>query len=80
MRLRTIPNAKSFSAAMRDGVLVVRVPAKAVDGEANKALEKELSKRLGAKIRITAGFKSREKTISMEGLSEEDALRKIGVM
>jgi len=70
MRVRVTPNAASFSAKFEEGVLRVRVPAKAAEGKANEALLKELKKR-GVKARITSGFKSREKEIETECPLEE---------
>jgi len=43
---------------------VVWVKAKPADGEANKEVEKFLSKKLKKKVKIVSGFKSRIKFIS----------------
>ena len=43
---------------------VVRIKAKPFDGEANKEVEKFLSKQLKRKVKITSGFKSKIKFIS----------------
>ena len=55
-----------------DGILKVRVTATAVDGAANKALIKLLSKSLGipkSRIRIHSGGTSRNKVIFVGGIS-----------
>lgn len=70
MRVKVTPNAAAFSAKFEEGVLRVRVPAKAVDGKANQALLKELKKR-GVKARIVSGSRSREKEIETECPLEE---------
>ena len=55
-----------------DGILRVRVTATAVEGAANKALIKLLSKSLGvpkSRIRIRSGETSRNKVIFVGGIS-----------
>jgi uncharacterized protein YggU (UPF0235/DUF167 family) len=63
-------NASSFSALIKEGVLVARVPAKPVEGKANKALLQGL-KRLGLKARLVSGVRSREKEIELDASMEE---------
>ena len=58
-----------------DGMLRVRVTARAVEGAANKALIKLLSRRLGvakSRIRIQSGETSRNKLIFIAGISEAE--------
>ena len=77
MKVKVIPNAKSFSVYLVDGVLKVRVCAPPEGGRANAELEKTLSKKLGKKVSITKGFKSREKEISVEGMDETEVVQKV---
>jgi uncharacterized protein (TIGR00251 family) len=77
MRVRVIPNAKGFSISLENGALKIRVRAPAEGGRANGELEKALSKKLGKKVSITKGFKSREKEIQVEGMDEEEVVQKV---
>jgi len=66
---------------IRDGVLVVRVAAPALDGRANRALCRLLAKRLGvgpSSVTIVRGQRSRDKVIQVDGVDQaalEAALR-----
>jgi uncharacterized protein len=58
---------------IRDGVLVVRVAAPAVDGRANRALCRVLAKRLGvaaSRVTIARGQRSRDKLVQLEGADQ----------
>lgn len=77
MRIRATPNAKRFGVEERDGTLIVRVPAKAHDGEANKAIAKALGEITGHKAAVVGGHKSRDKTIAFQGMDDEEARKKI---
>jgi uncharacterized protein (TIGR00251 family) len=44
----------------------VNIDAKPIDGEANMALEKFLSKYFKRRVRIISGFRSRKKLLSFE--------------
>ena len=77
MKIRVTPNAKRFGAEERDGTIVVRVPAKAHDGEANKVLAKALGSATGSKAAIVAGHRSRDKTVAFQGMSDEEARKRI---
>lgn len=70
MKVLVKANASSFSALIKEGVLVARVPAKPVEGKANKALLQGL-KRLGLKARLVSGVRSREKEIELDASMEE---------
>ena len=62
--------------AVSNGRLRIRVQAPPVEGAANEALCKLLSKTLGvakSKVRIAHGETSREKTVEISGLSGDDA-------
>ncbi|HJN73807.1 MAG TPA: DUF167 domain-containing protein [Myxococcota bacterium] len=82
LSVRVSPGSKRFSLAVRDdGVLLVRVPAKAVDGAANASLIKELAKALGMRrrqLRLVHGERSRDKILAVEAARDEliEALRR----
>lgn len=55
-------------------VLLVKVRAQPIEGEANAALEKVVAKALGLNaraVRVARGGKSRLKALEIEGLDEE---------
>ncbi|HUT02463.1 MAG TPA: DUF167 domain-containing protein [bacterium] len=76
IRVRAQPGASRNEIARGpDGILKVRVTAAAVEGAANKALIKLLSKSLGVPksgIRIHSGETSRNKVIFVAGISAAD--------
>jgi uncharacterized protein (TIGR00251 family) len=58
---------------VRDGVLVVRVTAPAIDGRANEAMRRLVAKRLGvpkSAITIVRGDRSRDKVIEIDGFDQ----------
>jgi len=58
---------------IRDGVLVVRVAAPALDDRANRALCRLLAKRLGvgrSRVTIVRGARSRDKLVQVEGIAQ----------
>ena len=58
---------------MREGVLVVRVAAPALDGRANRALCRVLAKRLAVaprRVTIARGQRSRDKVVEIEGVDQ----------
>ncbi len=64
----------------REGLLVVRVTAAPVDGRANAALCRLLAKRAGVGVRsvsVVRGASSREKVVSVEGMSAEVLRRRL---
>lgn len=77
MRVKVVPNAKGFQASFENGILKVRVCARATEGKANEELVRRLSKLLGAKVAIVRGLKSREKEIVIEKLSEQEVVEKV---
>ena len=81
---RTTLPIKVVPSSSRDGIagwlgeaLKIRVSAPAERGRANKAVERILSKALGAPVRIVAGQTSARKTVEIAGLSEADARRRL---
>jgi uncharacterized protein (TIGR00251 family) len=56
---------------IRDGVLIVRVTAPAIEGRANRSLCRLVAKRLGvssSSVAIVRGHRSRDKLIEVDGL------------
>ncbi len=69
-------------AGERNGVLLARVTAPPVDGRANTALCRLVAKRAGVGVRsvsIVRGASAREKTVRVEGISEEELRRALGL-
>jgi len=69
-------------AGERNGVLLARVTAPPVDGRANTALCRLVAKRAGVGVRsvsIVRGASTREKTVRVEGISEEELRRALGL-
>ena len=58
---------------IREGVLVVRVAAPALDGRANRAVCRVLTKRLAvapSRVTIARGQRSRDKLIKVDGVDQ----------
>jgi uncharacterized protein len=73
---RVQPNSsKEGIGEIKNDSLIIRLNAPAVEGKANDALVRFLSKRLGiakSRISIIQGAKNRNKLVSVEGLSPEE--------
>ena len=86
-RVRLAVKAKPKSSpqgivGVRDGHLVVRLSAPALDGKANVALVAFLSKILRIKkteVLLVNGEKSRTKLLELKGVSLEQAAERLGV-
>ena len=78
------PGAKSTQLqGLANGVLRVRVAAAAQEGRANEAVIELLASLLGvpkSRIRIIRGLTKRKKVVAVEGLSQEEAMRRLGVV
>ena len=64
---------KNELAAVRDGVLVVRLTAPPLDGRANEALRQLLAGRLGVRassVTIVRGLRSRDKLVRVDGVDQ----------
>lgn len=58
---------------IRDGVLLVRVVAPALEGRANRALSRLVAKRLGiapSRVTIIRGERSRDKLVQIDGIDQ----------
>jgi uncharacterized protein (TIGR00251 family) len=82
LTIRVTPRARKteFSGLMEDGTLRIRVSAPPVEGKANRALIKFLSKVLKVRknqIEIVAGEKGLDKIVSILDMSAEQVQEKI---
>ena len=79
--VRVYPNAaKNEVAGFSDGVWQVRVSAPPVKGKANRELTAFLSEVLGvsrSSLTIVKGHTSRNKVITIDGLSQEEIVRRL---
>ena len=82
IRVRLTPRAsRDEIAGWRDGLLLVRVSAPPVEGRANAAPARLLARALGVpatRVGVVAGVRGREKAVAIEGLSQDEALRRLG--
>jgi len=81
-RIRVAPKSRAdeIGATMADGALRVRVRAAAEDGRANEAVIALLAGWLSlprAAVRIVGGHAGREKWIEAEGITPEEAARRL---
>lgn len=63
---------------LRDGLLIVRVAAPAIEGRANEALRGLLAKRLAVSksaVTVIRGHRSRDKVIKIDGLDHPTLLK-----
>ena len=82
VRIRVTPRARS-SAVLEclDGVWRVAVSAPPSEGAANAALVRLVAKALGVgrtKVRVSAGERSRDKTLAVRGVSDDEVARRLG--
>jgi len=66
VKIKVIPNSKTENIEKMGDLIKIKVTARAIDGSANKAVIKMLSKKLGiakSSILIKKGEKSRLKTL-----------------
>jgi uncharacterized protein (TIGR00251 family) len=76
LAVRVIPNARrtEFS-GRRDGEIVLRLSAPAVEGKANKAALEFVAKHFGiarSRVRLVKGEKMRHKVFELEGVEQID--------
>ncbi|HEX4999061.1 MAG TPA: DUF167 domain-containing protein [Terriglobia bacterium] len=81
LKVRVIPNArKAEFGGYRDGSLVLRINAPAIDGKANRAALAFLAEQIGVKpnaISLISGEKSRHKIFEIVGLEASDVERRL---
>ena len=81
IRVRLTPRASNTElAGWQAGVLRVRVTAPPVDGRANEALVRLLADALDlprSAVRIVSGRTSRDKQVAVDGLAQEEVLRRL---
>jgi uncharacterized protein (TIGR00251 family) len=68
--------------AVRDGVLVVRVTAPALEGRANRAVCRLMADRLGVAptdVTIIRGERSRDKVLDVHGIDQASADAALGL-
>jgi uncharacterized protein (TIGR00251 family) len=81
LRFHVVPNARTNKIMGQHGAAIkIKLRAPAVEGKANAALRSFLAGELKISERaivLERGQKSRDKLIRIEGLSEEDARRRL---
>ncbi len=68
--------------AIRDGVLIARVTAPALQGRANRALCRMLAERLDvapSRVVLARGERSREKLIEIDGIEQAELEPRLGL-
>ena len=79
--VRVIPRAGKAGMSVREGAALVRLPAAPVDGAANDALRRFLSKAFDVPLRavqILQGERSRHKRVAITGATTAQALTLLG--
>jgi uncharacterized protein len=83
LMVKVIPNAgRNEITGFKEDVLQMRVAAPPDKGKANKELVDFLSEQLGIKksaIAITRGLTSRNKVLSITGISREEMIRRLSI-
>ena len=81
LKVRVIPNArKDEVGGFREGELVLRLNAPAIEGKANRAAVEFVSRFLGVSrsgVRLLRGERSRHKIFQIVGLNSSDLERKL---
>ena len=60
------PNSKKFSISVKDGLVKIYLRNSAERNKANLELVKELSKRIGASVKLISGERSRKKILEID--------------
>jgi hypothetical protein len=83
LQLRVTPRAaRDEVSGWRDDVLLVRLRAPPVEGQANEALRRFLAERLNvrlADVEVVSGERSRTKRLRIEGITEAALRQRLGV-
>ncbi|MEW5955206.1 MAG: DUF167 family protein [Candidatus Micrarchaeota archaeon] len=77
MKVRVVPRARKFGVTLKNAGVVARLMRPAAEGKANEELLERLRQIVGARPFLVRGAKSRDKEIAFEGVSDEEALKKI---
>jgi uncharacterized protein (TIGR00251 family) len=81
IRVRLTPRAaRDEIAGWQGDLLLLRVTAPPVEGRANAAAERLLAGVMGvpkSSARVVSGAKGREKTVAIEGMNRDEALRRL---
>jgi uncharacterized protein (TIGR00251 family) len=82
LAVRVIPNARrtEFS-GRRDGEIVLRLSAPAVEGKANKAAVEFIAKHFGisrSRVTLVAGEKTRHKVFEVDGIDSGEFEKQLG--
>ncbi len=84
IEIRVQPRAsRNTISGVRAGVLRIRVTAPPVDGQANAAAIALLAEALGvpkSRIRLVKGASSREKTLAVESMSQEEVNQRLNLL
>jgi uncharacterized protein YggU (UPF0235/DUF167 family) len=75
------PGRKVASISVRDGVLIVAVRERAIDGRANAAIERAIAAWLGISVRsvsIVRGATGRRKYVDVAGIDADQLAQRIG--
>ncbi len=83
VKIRAVPRAsKNEIQGLYDDALKIRLTTAPVDGKANQALIKFLSKSLNvskAQIQIEQGETSRHKTVHIDGLTKNEVMERLSL-
>ena len=78
LAVRVIPNAKRTEfAGERDGELILRLNAPALEGKANKAAVEFLARHFGiarSRVTLVSGEKTRHKVFELEGVASKTSV------
>jgi uncharacterized protein (TIGR00251 family) len=78
LNIQVVPgSSKSELAGIKDDALKLKIAAPPVEGKANAECIRFLSEILGVKknrIVITSGHRSRKKVVSIDGISDQEAI------
>jgi uncharacterized protein (TIGR00251 family) len=81
IKLRIVPNARRTEVVGEYGEAIkIKIHAPAIEGKANAALLDFLAERLhvaAGGVELIAGEKSRDKTVEVSGLSEEEVRKRL---
>ncbi len=84
LHVRVQPKSSSNRVVLEDaGRVRIAVTAPPADGAANQAVCQLIAKSLGiakSRVRVMRGTRSREKVIHVDGLAEEEALRRLSAI